>query len=149
MIDLLRTWLPQIIGYAEVISDDTLQKAWADGDRLSTSAYCSDELHAHVFDDLDADNMLDEARLRLREHPSLVNALDQFLLALRRLDEWIEAHVDTDVWARQEAIPASVRDVFYAQEWRDTLSAAAAVLLAAEQGGFSSEDLDLNAVNGS
>jgi hypothetical protein len=97
MIDLFRTWLPQIIGYAEAIQDGTLQRAWADSDRSRTSAYYSGELYEQVFGDLDSDSMLADARAALRAHPMVAEALERFLASLKRLDAWIEAHVDTSL----------------------------------------------------
>ena len=66
MIDLFRTWLPQIISYAEKVEDGTIQKAWAEGDRAGTSVYYSGELYEQVFEDLDSDSMLEEGREALR-----------------------------------------------------------------------------------
>ncbi len=142
MIDLFRTWLPQIIGYAEALEDGTLQKAWADGDRSSTSAYYSGELYEQVFGDLDADEMLEEARRALGAHPPLLRALDGFLCSLKRLDDWVEAHVDTGTWGRGETIPATVRSIFRSPEWQDAKSAAATLMSAAGEAGFSSKDFD-------
>ena len=143
MIDFFRVWLPQIIGYAEWLQDGTFQKAWADGDRSRTSVHYSGELYEQVFGDLHADEMMVEARAKLREHPTLFNALDGFFRSLKRLDEWIEAHVDTRSWGPGH-IPPSVRDIFHSKEWQEASSTAAALVSAALEGGFSSEDLDLS-----
>jgi hypothetical protein len=142
MIDLFRTWLPQIIGYAEETQDGRLERAWADGDRASTSAHYSGELFEQIFGGLDADNMLAEARQTLAAHPPLVNALDDFLCSLKRLEEWIETHVDTHVWGKGETIPASVRSIFRSEEWRDAEAAAAILISTARQAGFRSRDFD-------
>ena len=142
MIDLCRTWLPQIIGYAKALQDGTLQRAWAEGDRSSTSVYCSSELHEQVFGDLHADRMLEEARQSLAEHSPVVVALDEFLLSLKRLDEWVEAHVDTNVWSKGRTIPPSVHDIFNSQEWRDANSAASTLVAAAWEAGFGRNDFD-------
>src|SRR5690242_6921192 len=98
MIDLTRVWLPQIIGCAEGFLDGTLEKAWAEGDRTITSAYYSAELYEQIFDDLDSDTMILQAHKELAQYPDLIRALDAFLDSLKRLDTWIEAHVDTDTW---------------------------------------------------
>src|SRR6476646_7317692 len=98
MIDLFRIWLPQIIGYAAALQNGTIQNSWADGDRSKTSVYYSGELYEQVFEDLHADSMLDEARHSLGEQSALVKCLDAFLGSLKRLDDWIEAHVDTNEW---------------------------------------------------
>lgn len=143
MIDFFRTWLPQIIGYAEMVEDGTLQKAWAEGDRSRTSVHYSDELVEQVFGDLNADEMMWEARQQLKPHPTLAQALELFLHSLRRLDAWIEDHVDTAVWREGEPIPPSVGSIFQSQEWWVAEKDAASVIAAARDAGFSSEDLDL------
>jgi hypothetical protein len=145
MIDLFRTWLPQMIGYAQAVHGGTLEKAWADGDRSSSSTYYSGELYEQVFGDLDADNTMAEARHSLRQQPMLVDALDGFLCSLKRLDEWIEAHVDTETWGQGKTIPAAVPSIFHSPEWHDTHARAAALLSAAGQAGYSSKDFDPSA----
>ena len=142
MIDFFRTWLPQIIGYAEAVQDGTLEKAWVDGDRSQTSAYYSGELDQQIFGDLDADNMLGESALKLESHPTVIATLDGFLCSLKRLHEWIEAHVDTDNWAQGEQTPVSVHGIFQSEPWRAAQSTAAALILASQQAGFSSKDFD-------
>ena len=84
--------------------------------------------------------MLAEARLGLSAHPALANALDGYLSALKVLDDWIEVHVDTDTWGLGKTIPASVHSIFDSQEWRDAQSAAATLVSAAGQAGFSGRD---------
>lgn len=142
VIDFFRTWLPQIIGYAEMLQDDTLEKAWSEGDRSRTSIYYSGELYEQIFGDLHADEMMEEARLRLGQHPSLVAALDRFLGALKQLDNWIEAHVDTATWGKGERIPSGVRSIFQSPEWLGAQSNAADLVSASGLAGFSSEDFD-------
>jgi hypothetical protein len=125
-----------------MLQDDTLEKAWAEGDRSRTSVYYSGELYEQVFGGLDADNMMEEARLKLGQHPTIVAALDSFLRSLKRLDEWIEAHVDTDTWGKGQRIPSGVRSIFQSQDWREAQSSAAALMSAAGEAGFSSTDFD-------
>ena len=142
MIDLFRTWLPQIIGYAQDLHDGTLEKAWEEGDRSRTSVYYSGELVEQVYGDLDADNMMEAARQGLAAHPELVSALDGFLCTLKRLDEWIEAHVDTKTWGEGQNIPSSVSSIFKSQEWVEAHSAAAKLVSVAGPVGFSGNDFD-------
>ena len=143
MIDFFRVWLPQIIGYAEWLQDGTFQKAWEEGDRSRTSVHYSDELYEQLFGDLHADEMMVEARSKLGHRPALLSALECFFRSLKRLDEWIEAHVDTGSWGPQH-IPPTVRDIFHSEEWQATESSAMALMSAAAEAGFSSEDLDLS-----
>ena len=142
MIDLFCIWLPQIVGYAEAMQDGTLEKSWSEGDRSRTSVYCSDELISQVFGDLDADNMMAEARQSLGMHPKLVDSLSDFLCSLRRLDEWIEAHIDTGTWGQGEIIPPDVSTIFWSREWGNAQSAAASLVSAAGQVGISGNDFD-------
>ena len=142
MLDLFRTWLPQIIGYAEAIQDGTIQRAWADGDRSRTSAYYSGELAEQVFGDLHADSMLADAQVALQAHPLVADALERFLASLKRLDAWIEAHVDTSEWGRGQAIPSAVSGIFVTTEWQEAQAAGATLTNAADDAGFSSRDFE-------
>lgn len=142
MIDFYRTWLPQVIGYAEIVTDGTLRAAWETGNKSQTSTYYSGELHEQVFGDLDADTMRWEMRSRLQDRPQMVQAVELFLHSLRRLDVWIEGHVDTDTWGSGKAIPTSVSTIFASGEWQETEASAARLLAAAENAGFSSGDFD-------
>jgi hypothetical protein len=142
MIDLFRTWLPQIIGYAESVEDGTIQKAWADRDLTKTSAYCSDELYEQIFGDLDSERMAAEAREALCDHPLVADGVEHFLSSLKRLDDWIEAHVDTDEWGKRQTVPIAVSRIFESQEWSAAQSAAATLVTAARQAGLSSNDFD-------
>ena len=142
MIDFFKTWLPEIIGYAEMVVDGTLRKAWETGDKSQTSTYYSGELDEQVFGDLNADDMRWEMRSRLRDQPGLVEAIELFLHSTRRLVEWAEHHVDTDTWGSGKAIPISVGTIFGSAEWRETETRAAQLLAAAEAAGFSKAAFD-------
>jgi hypothetical protein len=142
MIDLFRTWLPQIIGYAEKVQDGTIRKAWAEGDRAGTSVYYSGELYEQVFGDLDSDSMSERGREALSAHPKVADCLERFLTTLKRLDDWIEAHVDTDEWGKGQRIPTTVPRIFESQEWRNANSAAATLVAEAGEAGFTSKHFD-------
>jgi hypothetical protein len=142
MINLFRIWLPQIISYAERVENGTIQRAWAEGDRAETSVYYSGELYEQIFGDLHAESMLEEAREALGAHPTVADGLERFLSSLKRLDDWIEAHVDTDEWGKGRTIPTTVPRIFDSQEWRDSQSAAAKLVAAVGEAGFSSRDFD-------
>jgi hypothetical protein len=142
MIDLLRTWLPQIIGTAEDVQSGRLEMAWSQGKRGS-AAYYSGELYVQIFGDLDADTMLDEARVTLAPHPALIEALATFLGSLKRLDEWIEGHVDTETWGKGQSVPSEVAAIFQTDEWRTVQAWAASLTSVASGAGFSSRDLEL------
>lgn len=142
MIDFHKAWLPQIIGYAETVTDGTLRTAWETGDTSQTSIYYSGELHEQVFGDLDADSMRWEMRSRLQDRPQIVEAVELFLYSLRRLDDWIECHVDTHTWGSGKAIPTSVSTIFSSSQWQETETSAARLVAAAEAAGFQSGDFD-------
>lgn len=142
MIDFFKTWLPQIIGYAELVADGRLRKAWETGDKSQTSTYYSGELDEQVFGDLDADNMRWEMRSRLQDQPGLVEAIELFLHAIRRLVAWAGHHVEIDTWGSGKAIPISVSTIFGSEEWRETEASAAQLLTAAKAAGFSRSDFD-------
>ena len=142
MIYLYRIWLPQIVGYADSVLDGTFEKAWAEGDQSRTSVHYSDELFSQVFGDLDAETHMEEARQTLGMHPNLVSALSHFLCSLRQLEEWIEVHVDTVTWRQGEIIPANVVAIFCSREWGEAQSAAASLVSAALEAGFSADDFD-------
>lgn len=142
MIDLFRTYLPQIIGYAGSVLDGTIQKAWADGDLAGTSVYYSGELYEQVFEDLDSESMSEKARVALGVHSPIADGLESFLSSLKRLDDWIEAHVDTVEWGKGQTIPTTVARIFDSQEWRDAHAAAAVLVVAAGGTSFSSKDSD-------
>ena len=142
MIDLFKTWLPQIIGYAEMVADGTLRRTWETGDKSQTSTYFSGELDEQVFGDLHADTMRWEMRSKLHDQPRLVEAVELFLHSLRRLVAWADTHVDTETWGRGKTVPASVSTIFRSNEWNETKTQAAQLLLAAKEARFSSEDFD-------
>ena len=86
--------------------------------------------------------MLKEARLALGAHSPVADGLERFLSSLKRLDDAIEAQVDTDQWGKGQAIPATVSRIFASQKWHDARSAAAMLVAAAGENGFSSKDFD-------
>lgn len=137
MIDFFRTWLPQIIGYAERIVDGTLFKAWVEGDRSQISAFYSGELYEQVFGDLHSDGIEAEVDQRLAQHPHVAAAVHKFLLSLRTLDDWIEAHIDVGAWA-----PPEVATIFVSDEWRETEGSAAELVASANAAGFKTSDFD-------
>lgn len=137
MIDFFRTWLPQIIGYAEHIIDGTLYKAWMEGDRSQTSVFYSGELYEQVFGDLASDSMEAEVDQRLGGHSGVADAVHKFLQSLRALDEWIEANIAVDTWA-----PAEVATVFESNAWREVQQHAIGLVESAGQAGFSSSDFE-------
>ena len=137
MIDFFRAWLPQIIGYAEHIVDETLHKAWVEGDRSQTSVFYSGELYEQVFGDLDSDSMEAEVDQRLEEHPKVASAVHKFLQSLRTLDEWIESNIDVDVWS-----PAEVATIFESEKWGETQRHALKLVNEGREAGFTSSDFD-------
>mgnify|MGYP001792877675 CR=1 FL=1 len=142
MIDLRKVWLPQIIGYAEIVADGTLRRAWQEGDSSQTSVYYSDELYEQVFEDLDADSMRLKMRFELQDQPKVVERVEAFLHSIDRLVSWADTHVDTETWGLGKTIPPNVSAIFRSKEWHETKFQAAQLLLIAEEAGLNSDDFD-------
>lgn len=136
MIDFFKTWLPQVIGYAELVANGTLRRSWESADQSETSAYYSGELYEQIFGDLDADAMQQEMRQRLKDQPAVIEAVDAFLVGMRELDTWIEATVDTDAWGRGDGAPSNVAAIFQSAPWNETTSRAENLLAVASQAGL-------------
>jgi hypothetical protein len=142
MIDFFKGWLPQIISYAEMVSDGTLRNAWENGDTSQTSTYYSGELDEQLFGDLHFRERQGEMRSLLKDQPQLIDALDLFLLSVSRLIEWADHHVDTETWGKGQVVPSNVTEIFRSEEWVETETRASQLLAAAEAAGFSSSDFD-------
>jgi hypothetical protein len=87
MIDFHNVWLPQIIGYAQLIGTGQLEAEWLGQAKRATSVTEPDELHMQVFEDLDADAIWNEWRQRDVISPDTPDAVDRFLQALREITE--------------------------------------------------------------
>jgi hypothetical protein len=87
MIDFEHVWLPQIVGYAKIISTGRLEDQWLGRVGVVTSVTDPDELQEQVFGDLDADAIWIKARESLQSPPSTIDAIDVFLAALHEIDE--------------------------------------------------------------
>src|SRR5688572_25380443 len=93
-----RVWLPQIIGYAEMIEKETdLRKAWVDGVQSRTSIYYPGELVCQL-EDLTPPEVRNGIEARLAGEPALAEAVDAFLHRIELLWSWAEANMDTDAW---------------------------------------------------
>ena len=140
MIDFFRTWLPQIIGYAEMIADEgSLRKAWLRRDLSETSVYYPGELIEQVYGDLDSDNLKLEMAQRLAPHSSLVQAIEQFLHRMVVLDAWADANMDTKAWGEGK-VPADADYIFRSDEWRKLKEQGVRVVALAHAAGFRSSD---------
>jgi len=140
MIDFFRTWLPGIIGYAEMISEEgSLRKAWLRRDLSETSVYYPGELIEQVFGDLDADNMKLEMAECLAPHPLLVQAIEQFLHRMVVLDAWADANMDTKAWGEGKVL-ADGDDIFRSDAWSNLREQAVKVVALAHGAGFWSTD---------
>jgi hypothetical protein len=87
MINYLETWLPQIIGYAELISGDDLWKVWVDKKEGVTSVTDFDELYEQIIGDLDSENLMKESEKMLPDNPRLRLALRTFMLRFDEVDK--------------------------------------------------------------
>ncbi|WP_155904999.1 hypothetical protein [Methylopila sp. M107] len=88
MIDLRGVWLPQIIGYAELIADESVLRAsWFEHDRSRTSVTDFDELYEQIFGGLDVEDQLGLAVDEFHDDPEIVRLVSGFIDALRKLDQ--------------------------------------------------------------
>ncbi len=114
MIDFEQVWLPQIIGYARLISTGQLENQWLGQSDAMTSVTDPDELHEQIYDDLDADAIWSEARQNLDMPAAATSAIDSFLLALNGIEgNDAEMVVRSSAWAKVKyaanAVLANVR----------------------------------------
>ena len=106
MIDLRGVWLPQIIGYAQLVSDERILRAsWIDGDRSETSVTDFDEMMEQIFG-LDSETQVELARRELSDDPELIELLSSFIEQLRVIDRFV---VDGDLNGKPERIFASIK----------------------------------------
>ncbi len=109
MIDFETIWLPQIVGYARLISSGQLEAEWLGQALATTSVTDPDELGEQVFDDLDADGVWAERRDR---NPLSANGRDAIDLFLKTLSEIVETDarvlVQTDHWERAKQAAQTV-----------------------------------------
>jgi hypothetical protein len=116
----LDIWLPQILNYCILITDDNaVKRAWFEGNFSDTSVSSFDELYEQIFDDLDSDNFELES-VGLREE--LVRSIRGLLRSLHEVDAMIE---NTNA--------SQPEDIIVSTQWRDLKIWAASVLLEASK----------------
>ena len=87
MISFRETWLPQILGYCELVCDDLkIRRAWINHDTSATSVTSFDELYEQIFGDLDSDRLQAELPVLLNDADVMQHAIHDFLEALRASD---------------------------------------------------------------
>lgn len=119
MIDFHKTWLPQIVGYCEMIAaETTLRRVWIERDASISSVVNFDELYEQIFDDLDSDAVEQQLQVVLAEQEDLRTALRTFLASLRR--------IDGQRTQRPELSDSSV--LLSSPEWREVKQAAVAAI---------------------
>lgn len=101
MLDFKNVWLPQIVGYATIISNGRLEDQWLG--RLGAVTYVTnpDELQEQVFGDLDADAIWIEARESAELPTATIVAVDRLLASLHNVEESDAATlVSSRVWLK-------------------------------------------------
>lgn len=89
MIDLRGVWLPQILGYAELVSHERiLRSSWIDGDRSETSITDFDEMIEQIFG-LDCDAQVEFAEQELTDDPDMAKLLGNFIAELKIVDRFV------------------------------------------------------------
>ena len=132
-------WLPQIIGYAEMIEQETdLRKAWVDGVQSRTSIYYPGELICQL-EDLTPPEVRNGIKARLAEEPALAEAVDEFIRRIELLWSWAKANMDTDAWARGRLI-GNAEDIFRSEPWFRLQDHARTTACLAHAAGFRSGD---------
>lgn len=134
-----RIWLPQIIGYAEMIADETvLRKAWVKGDRSRTSVYYPGELFDQIRS-LTPQEIRGAIRDHLAEDSTLAQALEEFIHRVELLWFWAEATLDTKTWG-SGCLIAHAEQLFTSDQWQKLRELATTVTTLASLAGFRSED---------
>ena len=106
MIDLETVWIPQIIRYARLIAEqETLRRSWMEGDRSQTSVTGFDELIEQVFEDLDAETLVEEAQLTQDLPPELIVLISGFLGTLSAFDKIRDVRPELKAEAPSWALP--------------------------------------------
>lgn len=141
MIDFFKTWLPQIISYAQLVSDGRLRRTWESGSK-ETSAYYSGELDEQVFGDLQSEDIAKGLATYLTDHPNLVAAIQSFLQSLGELIRKADRDMDVERWGSGKLDTAKVQAIFEWDEWRTIEACANDVLAQASLAGFSSRDFE-------
>lgn len=117
------TWLPQIVGYCEWISDPVrLRDAWIDGDFSETSVTDFDELIGQVFGDLDADRSAAAFARRLPQCAHPLAEVSTFLSSLRAVES---SRAKDPILREPTALLASA-------QWQSVRCAALAVIKVTE-----------------
>lgn len=105
MIDFHEVWLPQIIGYAELISGPDLWKVWINKETEITSVIDFGELYEQLIGDLDSDFMLGHCEYEISNNPSLCTALKDFFVKFHEVNKLIEMNnlssyqlLKSDLW---------------------------------------------------
>jgi hypothetical protein len=86
MIDFRNHWLPEIIGYAALITGPDFWNVWIDGDRSITSVMNYGELIEQFFGDLHSLEIVKEANEKLVDHPKLCGLAVKFVAELDDFD---------------------------------------------------------------
>jgi hypothetical protein len=133
-----RLWLPEIIGYAEMIVRETdLRNAWVKGDKSRTSAYYPGELVQQIHDLTGA--VLEEIAVRLASDAPLIEAIENFLGSVDCLWFSAEATMDVETWGKGRPI-ANAESIFKSREWLKLQDDARQLVVLANAAGFRSND---------
>ena len=136
-LHFFQVWLPQIIGYAELIAKETdLRKAWIDGVQSRTDVYYPGELICQL-EDLTPPEVRDGIKTWLVEAPALAEAVEEFLHRIELLWAWAEANMDTEAWARGR-LPGNAEQIFRSDPWFRLQDQARTVAALAHAAGFRS-----------
>jgi hypothetical protein len=131
MINFHKAWLPQLLRYAELVSDEnTLRRAWRDGNSSETSVTSYQELFEQLFEDMRADEVRSKLDYYLGDDLDLRLATDQFISALSHVESWTKHRSN------------SRESIFESDAWSVARERATELLRVANSSGISSADFD-------
>jgi len=133
MIDFRKAWLPQLVGYAELVADESmLAKAWLEGDRSQTSVIDYTEFFEQVLGDMHAEEVRNSLARHLSGNFHLQRAVDGFICAISQTENWVN---------EQPSRPTA-NEVLKSQQWNASQERAVEVLVHARDAGISSSDFN-------
>lgn len=84
----LDTWLENIIGTCEMLTDGTIEQAWLSDDGSKTSITSFDELYEQIFDDLDSEQYVQSSEFIDGLTETSRHVANDFLISIQQLDDY-------------------------------------------------------------
>ncbi|MCK7632307.1 hypothetical protein N5094_16675 [Shewanella putrefaciens] len=84
----LDTWLENIIGTCEMLTDGTIEQAWLSDDGSKTSITSFDELYEQIFDDLDSEQYVQSSEFINGLTETSRHVVNDFFVSIQKLDDY-------------------------------------------------------------